>query len=97
MFFRVILAIALFTGVSQISNAQRVFVKIQPVAPVEVRVAPPSPRHIWIDGEWEWRGGTYVHLPGHWVIPEPHRHWVPGHWRRLYGGWNWVPGHWGRI
>lgn len=94
--FKALLVLALLTGFSQFGNAQRIFVKIQPVAPVEVRVAAPSPRHIWIAGEWGWSGGAYVRQPGYWVVPEPHREWVPGHWRRLYGGWNWAPGHWRR-
>ena len=97
LFFKAFLAMALLIGFSQVTNAQHVFVNIQPVAPVVVRPPAPSPRHVWVEGEWTWRDGAYVRQPGYWIIPEPHKAWVPGHWRRAYGGWNWVPGHWRAV
>jgi hypothetical protein len=61
---------------------------------VEVRPGQPTPRHLWREGEWEWRGGAYVWVPGQWIVP-PHGHmWIAGHWRRGRGGWVWVGGHW---
>jgi len=91
-----LLIFSLLTGISEVSHAQRVFVKIQPVAPVIVRPAAPSPRHVWIEGEWAWTNNNYVWKPGYWIEPRPHEVWITGHWRRAYGGWNWVPGHWRR-
>jgi len=78
------------------SASAQIYVKVRPVVPVVVRPAPPSPVHVWIDEEWEPRGGTYVYVGGHWAAPpHPGYVWVPGHWRRhdVYGE-AWVPGHW---
>ena len=57
---------------------------------VDVRVAPPPPRHevvpparagyAWVPGYWDWRG---------------HRHvWVKGHWERERHGYYWHPNRW---
>ncbi len=78
------------------SSAQVNFeVRVRPTPPVIVRPAPPSPRHVWIDEDWAWRGGQYVYIGGHWEAP-PQAGWVwrPGHWRQTPHGWAWVPGHW---
>ena len=80
---------------SNVSMAQ-VYVRIQPVAPVIVRPAPPTPDHIWVEHEWAVRNGAYVHVPGYWAVP-PHgrARWIPGHWRNHHHhGYYWIPGHW---
>lgn len=87
------LAIALtcfaFTG-----NAQ-IVVRVRPERPHYERVAAPSPRHVWIDEEWEPRNGAYVFVGGHWAEPpHPRERWVPGHWKDTPGGYVWKPGHW---
>jgi WXXGXW repeat (2 copies) len=91
---RAVMLSVLVLAVSFTASAQ-IYVKIRPVAPVIVRSAPPSPRHVWIDEEWEPRGGQYVYVGGHWASP-PHRGWiwVPGHWNREGRGEWWVKGHW---
>lgn len=92
-----ILMLGLLVGFGEASQAQRVFVKIQPVAPVVARPVAPSPRHVWVDGEWVWTNHNYVWRAGYWAVPTRRHHaWVGGHWRRAYGGYNWVPGHWAR-
>ena len=68
-------------------------VRERPVEPVYSRPAPPAPNAVWIPGEWEWRGGRYVFINGHYVVNE-YRQWVPGHWRDTPGGYVWVRGHW---
>ncbi len=81
---------------AQTSQAQHFYVKVQPAAPVIVRPVAPSPRHVWVEHEWVWRNGAYVHVPGYWAEP-PRRHarWIPGHWKHSRGyGYYWVPGHW---
>lgn len=92
---RFILAAALVVGFSFASSAQ-VIVKVRPVAPVVVRPAAPSPRHVWIDGGWEVRNGRYVHVNGYWTMPHRGRHWVAGYWAPRRHGYVWVPGYWAR-
>ena len=40
-----------------------------PIARVEVIPRKPSPRHVWVSGQYRWRRNHYV--------------WVPGHYRRV--------------
>ncbi|RFM29760.1 YXWGXW repeat-containing protein [Deminuibacter soli] len=87
----------LLTAFAVNGNAQRVFVSVRPAAPVIVHPAQPSPRHIWIEGEYVWRGNNYIYQPGYWTVPPPrYRVWHPGYWRQTRGGWYWVPGSWRR-
>jgi WXXGXW repeat (2 copies) len=79
------------------SNGQELIIRARPPIPHYVRVAPPSPRHVWIDEEWEPRGGTYVFVGGHWAMPpHPGWHWMPGHWDQRPRGQVWIPGRWRR-
>ncbi len=88
-----VLAIALTTS-AYTSNAQ-IVVNVRPERPHVERIAAPSPRHVWIDEEWEPRGGAYVFVGGHWAEPpHPRAAWVPGHWVQKPRGWVWKPGHW---
>ncbi|MFL9482366.1 hypothetical protein ACI6Q2_06270 [Chitinophagaceae bacterium LWZ2-11] len=90
------LVLVLGLGFAVNASAQHIYVSIQPTAPVIVRPAPPSPRHIWVETEWVARGGTYVAVNGHWATP-PHRYhtWVVGRWvHEPNHGHYWVPGHW---
>jgi hypothetical protein len=84
----------LVTGVSLGASAQ-IYVTVHPRPPVIIRTERPSPAHVWIDEEWEPRGGTYVYAGGHWAAPpHPGWAWAPGHWRRGPRGEYWVGGHW---
>lgn len=80
------------------SHAQ-VYIKVRPHRPpqVDVRVNAPSPRHVWIEDDWEPRDGRYEYVGGRWAEP-PYggARWVPGHWRHRRHGWVWIPGHWRR-
>jgi len=77
------------------AGAQEVIVTERPVRPHYERVVAPSPRHVWIEEEWEVRGGRYVFVGGHWAEPpRPMMIWVPGHWARRPRGEVWIPGHW---
>lgn len=89
--------VTLFMAIGFMASAQVVVVR--PSAPVVIKTRPiaPSPRHIWIDGEWAWRGGRYVWVDGYWVVPRANMIWVAGNWRHRRGGWVWVPGHWRRT
>ena len=77
------------------SYAQEVIITTRPLAPRHERILAPSTRHIWIEEEWEPRGGKYVFVGGRWT--EPPRQglvWVAGHWVQRPRGEVWVPGHW---
>jgi len=63
--------------------------------PREVRPMRPSPRHVWVAGEWAPNGGTYTWRAGYWALPQrPGGYWVRGHWAHRPRGWVWVGGHW---
>jgi hypothetical protein len=62
---------------------------------VVARPERPSPRHVWVEGEWAWRNGHYEYVDGYWAVPgDGYSAWVPGHWRKRRGGWVWIAGHW---
>jgi hypothetical protein len=94
-FNRMVLVIALVIGCAAASSAQ-VIIKARLNAPVVVRPAAPSPRHVWIDGGWVPRNGHYVYTQGYWAVPRRGYHWAPGYWAERRGGYSWVPGHWQR-
>jgi hypothetical protein len=80
------------------SASAQVYVKIRPSIPVIVRPQQPSPRHVWIDEEWEPNGDNYRYAGGHWAAPpHPGLRWKGGHWRRHNeDGEQWVRGGWRR-
>lgn len=62
------LLIYMFSGC--VVSPRPVVVRPAPPAPrVEVIPRKPSPRHVWVPGEYRWRKNHYV--------------WVPGHYRRV--------------
>jgi hypothetical protein len=62
---------------------------------VEVRVASPGPRYVWIAGHYGWQGGNYAWVSGRWDLPpQPRQRWVAGHWVHARQGWYWVEGRW---
>lgn len=91
--------VVLFAIISSLAfdaSAQFV-VKIRPTAPVIVRPVAPTPRHVWIDGDWVWRGNNYQYVNGYWASPVAvGAAWVPGHWKSTRRGWIWKKGHWRR-
>ncbi len=74
----------------------QVIIRVRPVAPRVVRIASPSPRHIWIEEDWAYRNNAYAYTGGHWAEPPAgYSVWVPGHWKDTpRRGWVWRPGHW---
>lgn len=66
-----------------------------PPPPMSFRMGPPSPRHVWMHGEYVWRKGRYAYMPGRWVVPPRRGHqWVSGYWQPARGGFIWVSGFW---
>jgi len=93
---RFLLAFALMAGVVNISHAQVIYVKVQPVDPVYTRPVQPSPAHVWIGGEYAVHENSYQWRPGYWALPpQGRRAWVRGRWSTRPGaGYYWKPGYW---
>ena len=81
-------------GFSVLLNAQ-IIVNVRPSNPVFVRAAPPSPQHIWVDGDWVPQGNHYVYRNGYWFVPGNRGNWNPGYWNQQGNGWKWKKGYWG--
>jgi len=77
---------------------ENVYAATVPEEPVYSRPPQPSPQHVWIEGEWQWRGNGFTFQTGYWSAPNPHKRWVRGYWhQRQNGGWYWVGGHWDLV
>ena len=77
------------------TSMAQIVVRIRPERPHYEHPVAPSPRHVWIDEEWEPRGNTYVFSGGRWAEPPHHgERWIPGHWKETPNGSVWKPGHW---
>lgn len=93
-FFAAVLSLGFLFG-SQAADAQHFYVSVQPAVPVYVHPACPSHRHVWVESEWVWMNGGYVHHPGYWAIPPRGFHvWIAGSWIHERRGFYWVGGHW---
>ena len=87
--------IALALGTMAFSADAQIIVKVRPPRPHYVRVAPPTPRHVWIEEDWRPRGQEYEFAGGRWAEPpRPGQRWVPGHWANRGNGSVWIEGHW---
>jgi hypothetical protein len=76
------------------ASAQR-YVNVRPNWMQVERPVAPSPAHVWIDEDWEYRSGHYVAIGNHWAMPPHHEWiWVKGRWDHSHKGWQWMPGHW---
>ena len=82
-------------GDAAAANQTVVVQQAPPSAPVEVVAAAPGPDYVWVDGEYDWNGVTWVWVGGHWGYPpHPHAVWVGGRrWHDGYG-WHYQAGYW---
>ena len=94
--FKLLLLIVVLVTVSLSASAQ-IYVRIRPTFPIVVRTEQPSYSHVWIEEDWEYRGGTYVYVGGHWATP-PRQGYVrrSGHWKHNRRGNVWIHGSWRR-
>ena len=99
--FLAVIAISGCVVVSHEPNAvevQEVEIGFPPPPPpvvVVTRPAPPSGFHVWIEGHYVVRSGSWVWVGGRWARPDRRGAvWVPGHTRRGERSWHWRPGHW---
>ena len=88
--------ILMFAIAISFSADAQIYVRIRPPQPIiKVRPIAPSPRHVWVAGDWGYSGGRYNYRDGYWDRPTGrYSGWVEGHWRHGRRGWVWVPGHW---
>ena len=63
-----------------------------PVGEVYVETPAPYVGAIWIGPEYEWRGGSYVLVPGHWG--RGRGTWHQGSWAPRKSGYTWRRGYW---
>src|SRR5204862_205589 len=49
---------------------------------------------VWINGQWDWRGGRWEWVSGHWERERARQQWVEGSWQQRNGRWEWVEGGW---
>jgi len=66
-----------------------------PALRIESRGPAPFRDAVWIDGRWDWHGGQYVWISGHWQrAPTGLHHWKAGAWAKHDGDWVFTPGQW---
>jgi hypothetical protein len=90
----VVIALAASAAVFNGCGPTRYTVTEQPVAPVYERPVTPGPEYVWVDGDWDWVGGTYVYRHGYWEKPHPNRVWITGTWVHNGKGYYWKKGYW---
>jgi len=92
---KVLLMMAIVLTCGAYTSMAQIYVKIRPDRPRYERTVAPSPRHVWVDEEWEPRGNEYVFTGGHWAEP-PHEHarWQQGRWKHGPRGHQWQQGRW---
>lgn len=64
---------------------------------IETHGRPPSRRHVWVPGHWDWsrRRHDWVWRPGEWRVPPRGRgHWVAPTYQRGRDGWIVIRGRW---
>src|ERR1700736_5026410 len=93
---RLAFLVMLLAGVGFFSASAQVYVTVRPAWHRVVRPAGP-PGGVWINEDWEYRGGRYVEVGGRWAMPpHPGWVWVPGRWVHERKGYQWIPGRWRR-
>ena len=92
---KLVLGLVIAMSCSIYEASAQIYVNVRPARPVYVRSVAPSPRHIWIDEDWQEVNGTYVFIGGHWAEP-PQADYIyeSGHWGHTNRGHRWEPGRW---
>ena len=70
------------------------YINDRPAEEVYVRPAQPYPGAVWIEGDWVWVNGRYVHNHGHWDRVREGRRYIAGYWEHTNRGYRWRRGHW---
>jgi hypothetical protein len=62
---------------------------------VEVQGTPPSPRHVWVKGFWQWNGQRHVWNAGRWAEPpQAGMVYEPARWEPRNGRYVFIDGRW---
>jgi hypothetical protein len=78
------------------SCAGEYYVSDQPADVVYDPGPPPYAGAVWIDGDWVYNSGRYVHSRGHWARARAGRVYQRGGWAHTSRGYTWHKGHWRR-
>ncbi len=70
------------------------YVSERPQEVIVNRPGPPGTGYMWVDGDYNWRGGRYVYQPGYWARPHGSRTWRTGSWVQGPHGYYWRRGGW---
>ena len=90
----IIICFALIMALAGVGCSGGAYVATQPDEVVYTRPAPPGDGYIWIDGDWYYSGGRYIHRNGYWTHPRPGRTWYAGSWQHSNRGYHWQRGRW---
>ena len=85
-----VLASSLFLS----SCAGEYYVSDQPADVVYEPGPPPYSGALWIEGDWVYSGGHYVHSRGHWARTRANRSYEKGKWVHNQRGYSWHRGRW---
>jgi hypothetical protein len=92
---RIIVTLAVAISGSAFSTSAQIYVRIRPVHVVVTRSVAPSPRHIWIEEDWNGRGDGYEYSGGHWAEPPREGYsYRRGYWSHGSRGHYWHAGSW---
>lgn len=94
---RYIFSIAvLLTGAHWLVGCSGYVVATAPPPPrAEIVIMAPSPRHVWVPGYYDYRGGNYVYMQGSYQIPPRGRtSYNQGQWQQTSRGYKRGRGHW---
>src|SRR6185369_8796404 len=93
---KMIVALVIMLSCSIFSTSAQIYVTVRPSRPVYVRPVAPSPRHIWIEEDWNGVGDRYEWHGGYWAEPPVEGYYyTPGYWRHSNHGYVWIGGRWG--
>lgn len=71
-----------------------VYVVDEAPPPPRYRTVAPRAGHIWVRGNWEWRGNQWVWVDGRWERERSGYSFEPGHWEQRGNRWHWIEGRW---
>ncbi|HEY2648518.1 MAG TPA: hypothetical protein VGI38_04965 [Puia sp.] len=88
-----LLALSILSGVI-LMGCTAGYVSERPAEVTYVRPVSPGPGYVWIDGEWEYSGGSYHRREGSWQQAREGHTWKSGYWENNNKGYKWHKGGW---